>query len=297
MELSRGLPQSRTGWPERRAFPDMTRALFVTEFPISPDDHDQSLDVYLHTPQKRARFDQPDRPKPEIRNPTSVHLQGSARLGIPGRLTAPMTSVITFDSEQQLVPGQRFDVDVYARIGDETRLVSTGPNPDRNSRKAKLLGVSNDGTTISFSTPNRCFRSTPTVAWTSTPTRPAGFRALVMPPSASRKRRVVVLVSAESDAPRMKVLGKPSFQVAGPWSSCVARSPDDRSCRTDSADPVSAAAARGAARFQVKPGRSVRSRREAEPSSCGRQGRAQVRIKTWDRLGNTYRAVRKLSFR
>jgi len=281
--------------------PDMTRALFVTEFPISPDDHDQSLDVYLHTPQGNELVStSPTDQSPEIRNPTSVHLQGGrpdSEFRVDG---SDDLSVIAFDSEQQLVPEDNdSDVDVYARIGDETRLVSTGPNPDRNSRKAKLLGVSNDGTTISFSTPEPLLPvdtdgRMDIYAYSTSGLSRLGDAAA----SASRKKRRVVLVSAESDAPRMKVLGKPS--VSGRRALVRLRCPKSEMtgpCRGTVRIRFGGSGARGAARFRVKPGRSVRVGVKLNRRVAAGKGRAQVRIKAWDRLGNTYRAVRKLSFR
>ena len=113
------------------------------------------------------------------------------------------------------------------------------------------------------------------------------------------------LVSAESDAPRMKVVGKP--EVSGKRAWVRLRCPS-----TEQTGPCQGLleirfagrkAAVGSSHFRVQPGKAkpvrvkLNRRVKGDKGDKGDKGRAILRIKAKDRLGNTSYSVRKANFR
>lgn len=284
---------------------DQSKVLYVTHLPVSPEDEDSELDVYLHTPQGDELISTgPEDDSPEVRNPVVTHRQArrpESQYRVDG---SQDLSVIAFDSEQALVPEDTDDdIDVYAWIDGQIRLISTGPNPVETSRKAKLLGVSNDGTTISFSTPEPLLPVDTDLrmdiyAFSTDGLYRPGDAPASASASARKKKRRVVLVSAESIAPRMKVIGRP--RAAGRRAVVRLRCP-----KAEQTGPcrgilkvrfAGAKAPRGQARFRIKAGKTKRVAVKLNRNLSG-QRRARLRIKAWDRLGNTAHSTRRISFR
>ena len=121
--------------------------------------------------------------------------------------------VIAWDTAQPLVAADTDSSnDVYARIDGETQLVSTGPSSTGEDINAKMLGVSNDGSRVAFTTTESLValdtdtkmdvygRSLGVVDRVGGEGQPARASA-----SAKKRRSRTVLISAESNAPKMKV--------------------------------------------------------------------------------------------
>lgn len=295
---------------------DGSRALYATTEAVSPLDRDSSTDVYLHVPGREPQLvtTGPADDHAEVRNPAL----GDAVAGwatLAWRIDASDDlSVIAFDSTERLVPEDTDDsVDVYLWHDGETELVSTGPNADGAEVDAKLLSISNDGSRVAFSTMESLVpvdmddrmdiysRTTGQIGRATDEGTGDGAvtpASLTATASAKRKRRTT-LVSAESIAPRMKLVGKPRVSGRRAWVRL-------RCPRTEQTGPCRGTVrftlkgrkgSRGKGRFRIKAGKTGRVKVKLSRRSANSRTRATLRIKAWDRLGNTWKANRRISLR
>lgn len=284
--------------PELRALaltPDGSRALFATQDRLSPEDLDSSTDVYLEVPGAAPSLitTGPNDQSPEIRNPANAETA-------PGWETtwwridaSDDLESIAFDSKQRLVPEDRdSSADVYLWRDGATELISTGPTATGRNTEAKLLGISNDGERVAFSTMESLV-PTDMDDRMDIYSRTAGATARVDEggasiSSVSKPPRRTRLISAESIPPRMKVRGPvevrdrvaiarllcPRTEVTGP-------------CRGLAAVRLSRGKISGPARFRIKAGRAAKVRFRLDRSYSARSLRAKVKGHASDGLGNT----------
>lgn len=288
---------------------DGTKALFATTRQLVPEDRDSRLDAYVKAVDGPPELvtTGPGDESPEIRNPAF----GETPLGEPvlgWRIDASDDlTVFAFDTAQQMVPADTDQsIDVYVRHGSTTELVSTGQASSGGEFDAKLLGISNDGSQVAFTTleplvevdtDNRMdvyARATGQIG------RAIDEGASASAISSTRKpERRTKLISAESIAPRMKVTGKPS--VSGRRATVrllCPKSEETGPCR--GAVRVRFAgrkAASGSARFRIKAGKGRAVRVKLNRRVMAGKGRATVRITARDGLGNTARSARRVPFR
>ena len=279
---------------------DGSRALFATQDRLSPEDLDDSTDLYLHAPGGEPRLVStgPSDQSPEVRNPApDEYMPGWSTLHwrVDG---SEDLEAIAFDSKQRLVPEDRDSAaDVYLWRDGSTELISTGPTATGGEIDTKLFGASNDGNRVSFSTMESLV---PTdmdermdiysrAAGTTTRVDEGGASI-----SAARKpARRTELISAESMAPRMKVRG--SVDVRGRLAVVkllCPRTEETGPCRGRATLRLSQGKGSSSARFRIKTGRVAKVRfRLARPYSA-RTLRASVRGRASDGLGNSIRFAR-----
>ena len=118
--------------------------------------------------------------------------------------------------------------------------------------------------------------------------------------SAKKHRSRTVLISAESNAPKMKV-GKASMKK-GRTATVRLTCPKDEEtgpCRGIlRLKPKSKIGASGKGRFSIRAGRSKAVRvKLGSPIEAGRAWPATVRLRASDRLGNTARSARRITVR
>lgn len=284
---------------------DTSRALFVTELPLVEEDQDQSLDIYLNTSEgNRLISTGPADSGEEARIPARAHPQAGRPESWYRVDGSDDLQVIAFDTEQALVPEDTDEqIDVYAWIDESIRLISTGPDFTGESRKAKLIGISNDGSTISFSTPDPLLsvdtddRMDIYAYRTSGLFRPGDATASSGASASARARtKRVVLVSAESDAPRMKLVGKP--KVSGKRAALKLKCPKTEKtgpCRGEAWISFRGQKAKGSSHFRIKTGKTRRV--VVKLNRAARPGKASVKIKARDRLGNISKQTRLIRFR
>lgn len=287
---------------------DGSKALFSTRTDLSPGDGDSSPDLYLHEAGKALELitTGPADDHSEIGNPAL----GDAIAGWPVMWMRADASddlgVVAWDTVQRMVAADTDNSnDVYARIDGETQLVSTGPTSTGEETNAKMLGLSNDGSHVAFTTTEPLVavdtdtrmdvygRSLDLVGRVGDGEQPARASA-----SAKKSRSRTVLISAESNAPKMKVgkasmkgnrtatvrLTCPKNETTGPcrgWIRLMGmrkRSPSGRG------------------KFRIKTGRTkavvVKLDEAARP---GKVWVAGITVKASDRLGNTRRSVHRVS--
>lgn len=282
---------------------DGQRALLATTRQLAPEDQDQSLDGYLRTVGGGAELvtTGPADDGSNFRNPawamSSMGPVQAWRIDASDDL-----SVIAFDSYQQLVPQDTDqEADVYVRFDGQTTLASTGPAATGANLEAKLLGISNDGSRVAFTTmeplvevdlDDRMDVYARSTGVTALSTDEEGASA-----SARRGKKRTVLLSAESMAPEMKLVGKP--RARGRSVSMKLRCP-----KTEESGPcrgkvdvrlVGARNVKGFARFRIKTGQTRLVR--AKLGSMVSRRQATIRIKAWDRLGNTSAISRRVRLR
>lgn len=276
---------------------DGQSALFATESQLVPHDTDSSMDIYLHRSGMPPALVStgPTDDNSEVRNPAYGGEMGGWSI-LHWRVDASddLTTIV-FDTKQRLVPEDRDNsTDVYMWRDGETELVSTGPSATGAELEAKLLGISNDGSRVAFTTmeplvaADRDDRMDIYTRATGQIVR-TGDEATVSSASGKKKpKRRTPLLSAESIPPRMKLggrlrqLGKryvrvrlvcPRTEQTGPCRGAVL------------IRPLGRRGAAGAARFRIATGRArvvtVKLRR---PTSRG--WRARVRVRAADALGN-----------
>lgn len=294
---------------------DGSRALFATQARLAPEDTDSAMDAYLHVDGQAPTLitTGPTDDNSETRNPAfGDKLAGWDvlywRIDASDDLTA-----IAFDTRQRLVPEDTDDsIDVYLWRDGETELVSTGPTASGAELDAKLFGISNDGSQVAFSTrealvavdtDNRMdiySRSTGHLGQLEGEEDEQGLQKASASVSAVKQpKRRTRLISAESIAPRMKVVGK--VALSGRRAAVRLRCPKaERSgpCRGVVRIRVSGRkAVRGSTRFRVRSGKTARLRIGLNRKVRGRKGKAKLRIKAADRLGNTARSTRRIAVR
>lgn len=289
---------------------DGTKALISTKSDLAAGDGDHSPDLYRYEAGKPLELvtTGPADDHSEVGNPAL----GDAVAGWPVMWMRADASddlgVVAWDTAQPLVAADTDSSnDVYARIDGETQLVSTGPSSNGEEINAKMLGVSNDGSRVAFTTTESLValdtdtkmdvygRSLGIVDRVGGDEQPARASA-----SAKKRRSRTFLISAESNAPKMKV-GKASMKKsrAATVRLTCPKNEETGPCRgIVSLKPKSKAGASGKGSFSIKAGRSKAVRvKLGSAVEAGRAWPATVRLKASDRLGNTARSVRRISVR
>jgi hypothetical protein len=285
---------------------DGSKALFTTEYPLSPDDHDSSMDGYVFTSGGEAELvtTGPADDGSEVRNPALGDKVAGWHVQAWRMDASDDLSVVAFDSSQRLVSGDTDDsIDVYVRSNGVTSLVSTGDQGGNGSFDAKMLGISNDGSRVAFTTVESLLAvdtddRMDIYARTLGVTERAGG-ATVSARKKKTKRSRTRLVSAESVAPRMKVKGP--VRMRGARSAIVRltcpKHEETGPCRGRvSLAPKSKKGSRGTGRFSVKPGKTAKVRIHLNKKPSG-QWKARLRIVAADLLGNTDRRSHRIKVR
>jgi hypothetical protein len=173
-------------------------AIFETSARLSPADTDSSPDLY----------------RTEDSGPMSLVTTGPADASIDEHVFVPPAwpadvsddaRSVAFETRQSLVAGDTDGAaDVYLRSGEQTELVSTGPLGGNAEIKAELLSISGDGQTVAFATKER-LTAEDTDGKMDFYLRRTGQLSRPGSASASKARRRLVLLSAESIPPRMRI--------------------------------------------------------------------------------------------
>lgn len=124
---------------------DGTKALFNTTSPLSPGDLDTATDMYLKEPGRPAELitTGPTDDQSNQRNPVYGDMSAGMQVMWQRSDASDDFKVIAFDSAQRLVAEDTDNSnDVYARVGGQTQLISTGPASADEDINAKLISVS-----------------------------------------------------------------------------------------------------------------------------------------------------------
>lgn len=263
---------------------DGTTAIFETTARLSPADTDSSNDLYSADAAAAISL--------LSTGPTDGNRDERSPV-FPDWVTAVSDDArrVAFETRQALVAADRDrSMDVYVRTGARTELASTGPRAAGAKSAAELLGLSADGRVVVFATRGQLTKEDgdkerDVYLRRAERVRKAAGASIV----GSRRRHTVVLVSAESIAPRMRIgrkgwllgsgraairLGCPKAETSGPCRGVV-RLTGGSGKRI------------GGARFEVRAGRrkavAVRLRGSFEQS---RRSIVRARVRGLDRLGN-----------
>lgn len=166
---------------------DGGRTIFETTAALSPADLDAAADLYAADESGAFELLSTGPTDPHVAEPTTVSPDWVALASADARTVA-------FETRQRLLAADRDDsLDVYARVGGITSLLSAGPAARSGSRSpwAELAGISADGSTVVFATREGL------VAGDTNGERDFYLRRL----DAARP----VLLSAERMAPKMRV--------------------------------------------------------------------------------------------
>jgi hypothetical protein len=135
---------------------DGSKVFFVTRDILSPADQNNCLDVYAHSAGRTTLVSTgPNDGPPPVPGFHCDSYQTDTPFSHP--ISSPDGAHFFFYSERSLVADDRDggDVDLYERIGDETRLVSTGPTsggPNPDPTTADFATAAPNGSRVFFAT-------------------------------------------------------------------------------------------------------------------------------------------------
>ena len=192
---------------------DGSRAVFLTDRALSPQDGDQSLDVYASTVGGA----------PELVSTGAADTDVNSR--IPSREDVSQWQVdvsddaktVAFETDQRLLAEDQDDqVDVYVNSNGSTTLVSLTSFGGNGGNKARLVGLSGDGSSVAYQTRERMTEFDFDGGATDFFLRAPGGDSATARRARAAAARVgtrTILVSEETIAPRIKI--RPRLQRRG----------------------------------------------------------------------------------